>query len=58
MPKQERASPDGEIGIIELKGDNVFTGYWQMPEKQLNLSVMTGFSSPVIWRALTKMAMW
>ena len=25
--------PDGEIGIIELKGDNVFTGYWQMPEK-------------------------
>jgi malonyl-CoA/methylmalonyl-CoA synthetase len=24
---------DGEIGIIELKGDNVFTGYWQMPEK-------------------------
>lgn len=25
--------PRGEIGIIELKGDNVFTGYWQMPEK-------------------------
>ena len=25
--------PDGEIGIIELRGDNVFTGYWQMPEK-------------------------
>jgi malonyl-CoA/methylmalonyl-CoA synthetase len=24
---------DGEIGIIELKGDNVFTGYWQMTEK-------------------------
>ena len=24
---------DGEIGIIELKGDNVFTGYWQMPDK-------------------------
>ena len=24
---------NGEIGIIELKGDNVFTGYWQMPEK-------------------------
>ncbi len=23
----------GEIGIIELKGDNVFQGYWQMPEK-------------------------
>ena len=23
----------GEIGIIELRGDNVFGGYWQMPEK-------------------------
>ena len=23
----------GEIGIIELRGDNVFKGYWQMPEK-------------------------
>ena len=24
---------DGEIGIIELRGDNVFQGYWEMPEK-------------------------
>lgn len=23
----------GEIGIIEVKGPNVFAGYWQMPEK-------------------------
>lgn len=23
----------GEIGIIEVKGDNVFKGYWRMPEK-------------------------
>ena len=23
----------GETGIIELRGDNVFTGYWEMPEK-------------------------
>jgi malonyl-CoA/methylmalonyl-CoA synthetase len=23
----------GGIGIIEVKGDNVFSGYWQMPEK-------------------------
>lgn len=25
--------PDGDIGIIEVRGDNVFQGYWNMPEK-------------------------
>ncbi|MEJ2621840.1 MAG: malonyl-CoA synthase [Candidatus Thiodiazotropha sp.] len=25
--------PRGETGVLELKGDNVFKGYWQMPEK-------------------------
>lgn len=28
-----RELPDGEIGIIEVRGDNVFSGYWRMPEK-------------------------
>ncbi|MBS8225850.1 malonate--CoA ligase [Vannielia litorea] len=27
------ALPDGEVGVIEVRGENVFHGYWQMPEK-------------------------
>lgn len=25
--------PRGEVGILEVRGDNVFAGYWGMPEK-------------------------
>ena len=28
-----QAVPPGEIGVLEVRGDNVFAGYWQMPEK-------------------------
>jgi len=24
---------DGEVGVLEVKGPNVFAGYWQMPDK-------------------------
>lgn len=32
-PDTGREIKQGEIGMIEVKGPNVFSGYWQMPEK-------------------------
>jgi malonyl-CoA/methylmalonyl-CoA synthetase len=32
-PKTGREVPRGDVGIIEIKGPNVFQGYWRMPEK-------------------------
>ncbi|NNL17731.1 MAG: AMP-binding protein, partial [Boseongicola sp.] len=33
----------GEIGVIEVRGDNVFQGYWNMPEKTAEEMRDTGF---------------
>ncbi|ASY66839.1 Acetoacetyl-CoA synthetase [leucine] (plasmid) [Sinorhizobium sojae CCBAU 05684] len=32
-PESGKPLPDGETGMIEVKGPNVFQGYWRMPEK-------------------------
>jgi malonyl-CoA/methylmalonyl-CoA synthetase len=39
----ERACKAGEIGHVEVKGDNVFSGYWRMPERNREEFTPDGF---------------
>jgi len=32
-PETGAVMPQGEVGVIEISGPNVFKGYWRMPEK-------------------------
>jgi malonyl-CoA/methylmalonyl-CoA synthetase len=42
-PDTGKELPHGEIGVIEVKGPNVFSGYWRMPEKTASEFRKDGF---------------
>ncbi|MEL6450104.1 MAG: malonyl-CoA synthase [Pseudomonadota bacterium] len=42
-PQTGAPLPEGEIGMIEVRGANVFQGYWNMPEKTAEELRDTGF---------------
>ncbi len=43
MDDAGRPVPAGEIGQIQVKGENIFRGYWQMPEKTQEEFTADGF---------------
>jgi malonyl-CoA/methylmalonyl-CoA synthetase len=51
-----RDLPTGEIGGIQVRGPNVFKGYWRMPEKTKEEFTADGSSRPVTWARWTSAA--
>jgi malonyl-CoA/methylmalonyl-CoA synthetase len=42
-PETGAVVEDGEVGVIEVRGPNVFAGYWRMPEKTAEEHRADGF---------------
>ncbi len=40
---RDQPLPAGEVGQLQVKGDNVFQGYWRMPEKSAEEFTADGF---------------
>ncbi|MGQ7846171.1 malonate--CoA ligase [Granulosicoccus sp. 3-233] len=43
LPETTEPLPTGEVGILHVRGPNVFAGYWQMPEKTREELLEDGF---------------
>jgi len=43
LPDSTKPLADSEVGVLHVKGDNVFKGYWQMPEKTAEEFTDDGF---------------
>ena len=56
-PESGAPLPAGEIGMLELRGPNVFGGYWRMPGRPKRNSAPTVFSSPATSGGSTSAAM-
>lgn len=41
--ERDRPLPAGDVGAIQIRGDNVFQGYWRMPEKTREEFTAAGF---------------
>lgn len=43
VDEQGKEVPEGEVGQLQVKGGNVFKGYWRMPEKTVEEFTPDGF---------------
>ena len=42
-PENDRSLPNGEIGEVQLRGPNVFKGYWKQPQKTVESFTADGW---------------
>jgi malonyl-CoA/methylmalonyl-CoA synthetase len=47
--EEDRVLPQGAVGGIQIRGSNVFRGYWRMPEKTREEFTPTAGSGPATW---------